>query len=244
MQSKEFVKKVVDSYQNQKGIFEHRANAEELAPKNCTSKEKALFLFYVLQLDYATKSSRLYEGANKLWTEDKLFFNPNTILKLDEEKLTSTIKNYLKPRYINEAVKRYKHNSKFLLANYGDNPENIFEGSQTAVEALKKTRMFRGFGPKIGNFFVRTMINTFGYSYSDIEDVLPPVDSWDVKIAFLLNYTDSEAMTTKNVNVVKKIWNTACKEAGESWLIFDKALWLLGSEGKPKSKEDILNLIG
>jgi len=102
---------------------------------------------------------------------------------------------------------------------------------------------FRGFGPKIGNFFVRTMINTFGYKYKDIDTILPPVDVHDVKIAYLLGYTDSDQMSEKNINTVKKLWNEACIKSGESWLIFDKALWLLGSEGNPRSKEDILNLI-
>lgn len=50
-------------------------------------------------------------------------------------------------------------------------------------------------------------------------------------------------MTTQNVNAVKQLWPNACKSADISWLVFDKALWLLGSEGKPKSKGDLLALL-
>lgn len=105
-------------------------------------------------------------------------------------------------------------------------------------------RDFRGFGPKIGNFFVRSMINTFNYKYLDIQDILPPVDVHDVRIAYLMGYTDSNKMTQKNIRKVKEIWSVGCKKGKVSWLVFDKALWLLGSEGKPKTKQDVLNLVG
>lgn len=99
------------------------------------------------------------------------------------------------------------------------------------------------FGPKIGTFFVRTMINNFSYNFPDMELILPPVDIHDVRIAYLLGYTETDQMTQKNINFVKRLWSEACVKSGDSWLIFDKALWLLGSEGKPKTKADILNLI-
>ena len=58
-----------------------------------------------------------------------------------------------------------------------------------------------------------------------------------------MGYTQSKEMTQDNINKVKKVWNTACKDAGVSWLTFDKALWLLGSEGKPSNKKEILELL-
>lgn len=42
---------------------------------------------------------------------------------------------------------------------------------------------------------------------------------------------------------VKELWGSACKRSGESWFVFDRALWFLGSEGNPSSKDDVLNLI-
>ena len=58
-----------------------------------------------------------------------------------------------------------------------------------------------------------------------------------------MGYTQSKEMTQNNINKVKKVWNIACKDAGVSWLEFDKALWLLGSEGKPSNKKEILELL-
>lgn len=242
MLPKEFVKVVVKKYEKFEAIFDSHKNAEDLAP-DTDEITKSLFLFYVIQLDYATKSQRLYEGARLLFKIEPNFYNPEFINSISEKKLKNYLENYLKPRYINEALQRYKENSIKLKAEYESNPLLIFSNSKTAKEALKKTIEFRGFGPKIGNFFVRTMLNTFNYKYPDIENILPPVDVHDVRIAYLMGYTDSDKMTQKNIGVTKELWSKACKDAKVSWLTFDKALWLLGSEGTPKTKEDIFNLL-
>lgn len=243
MEPEGFVKKVVFQYQNNQGIFNNKINAEELIPKDLDDLGRALYIFYVLQLDYAMKSQILYKGAKQLYSENKMFFIPDYIGKLSETSLAEIIRKYLHPRYINEAVKRFKINTDTLVNKYNGDPRNIFEKVLLAQEVLKKIKDFRGFGPKIGNFFVRTMINTYNYSYPDIDTILPPVDIHDVKIAHLLGYIENNQMTEKNIILVKKLWNDACIKAEESWLIFDKALWLLGSEGKPRSKEDVLNLL-
>lgn len=242
MLPKEFVSLVINRYKNYRGIFENHKNAEDLAP-NSDDITKALFLFYVIQLDYATKSLRLYDGARLLFNENLEFYTPDFILNLTDDKLRTYIEKYLKPRYINEAILRYKANSKKLKSEYESNPTLIFTNSVSAKEALKKTLEFRGFGPKIGNFFVRTMVNTFQYDYSDIGNILPPVDVHDVRIAYLMGYIDSDKMTQKNIQITKELWSKACKDSNESWLTFDKALWLLGSEGLPKNKQDILVLL-
>lgn len=244
MTPNEFVSKVIQLYTNNSGIFSTKINAEELVPKGLDDLHKALFIFYVLQLDYAMKSQILYKGANRLYRENEKFFTPEYLCTQTDQQLATALKVYLHPRYINEAVRRYIQNTKVLSNEYSGNPLNLFINTTSCLEVLSRLKKFRGFGPKIGNFFVRTMINTFNYQYNDIDLVLPPVDIHDVRIAYLMEYTDTDQMTQKNINKVKNIWNKACIDTANSWLIFDKALWLLGSEGKPKTKKDILVLLG
>jgi hypothetical protein len=243
MKPEEFVTKVVSLYTDGVGIFKNKVNAEELVPRDLDDLGRALYIFYVLQLDYAMKSQILYRGAKQLHSKNKKFFTPRYIAKLSGASLENYLKQYLHPRYINEAIKRFRLNTVVLAEKYNGDPRKIFGNTNRCQDVVKRLKDFRGFGPKIGNFFIRTMINTFNYKYSDIDSILPPVDVHDVKIAYLLKYTESDGMTQKNINVVKRLWNKACTKSGESWLVFDKALWLLGSEGKPKSKEDLLNLI-
>jgi endonuclease III len=193
-------------------------------------------------LDYAIKSQLLYEGALKLIVVNPKFFLPTTILGLSDEELTKFLATYLRPRYINEAVFRYKANSQKLKDQYGGDPQRIFNDSD-ATKVLKRIWEFRGFGPKTGNLFFRSMVTTFNNRYSNIDSVLPPVDMHDVRIANKMGYVASDDMSEKNVQRVKELWNKACLDAGVNWLIFDKALWLLGSVGRPESKEDIERLL-
>lgn len=243
MRPSEFVSLVVKQYKASAGIFEKKVNAEELIPIDAGDLAKALYIFYVLQLDYAMRSQILYSGALRLYKERAEFFTPEFLLNVNDSELRKYLKDYLHPRYINEAAKRYLINSKTLIEKYQGDPRKLFVSTTSCKEVVEKMKDFRGFGPKIGNFFIRTMINTFSYKYDDLDSMLPPVDVHDVRIAFLLGYTDSDEMSQKNINFVKKVWNQACVESGESWLVFDKALWLLGSEGKPRSKEDITSLL-
>lgn len=243
MYSYEFTKKVVECYEKGQGIFANKVNAEELVPTTLPNLEKALYIFYVLQLDYAMKSQRLYSGATQLTSQIPSFFTPTHLISLSDEDLLNYLKTYLHPRYINEALRRYRFNTIVLLNSFNGDPRNIFLNKTSVMDVLTEIKKLRGFGPKIGNFFARTMINTFNYKYTDIDQMLPPVDVHDVHIAYLLGYTTTPEMTKKNIDFVKNLWSKACIESNISWLVFDKALWLLGSEGKPRTANDIDKLL-
>ncbi len=60
MTPQDFVSKVITRYNNNAGIFKQKLNAEELIPQGLDDLHKVLFIFYVLQLDYAMKSQILY----------------------------------------------------------------------------------------------------------------------------------------------------------------------------------------
>ena len=106
----DFVNLVVNAYNNGDGIFATKINAEELVPAWLDDLGKAQFLFYVLQLDYEMRSQVLYSGVRRLCSEIPHFFTPNHITRLSDSELTSYLKNYLHPRYANEALKRYRIN--------------------------------------------------------------------------------------------------------------------------------------
>jgi endonuclease III len=242
MKAEEFARRVVELFEKRQSVFQNKVNVEDWVPGTFNSLGKACFLFYVTQLDYAIKSQLLYEGALKLIAINPKFFLPSTILGLTEAELTEYLATYIRPRYINEAVFRYKANSQKLNDQYGGDPQRIFNDND-ATKVLKRIWEFRGFGPKTGNLFFRSMVTTFGIMYSNIDKVLPPVDMHDVRIAKLLGYVTNDDMSERNVQRVKELWNKACLDAGVNWLTFDKALWLLGSVGRPETKEDIDRLL-
>jgi len=238
-----FVTLVTNRFTAREGVFSEFRNVEDYVPKEATQLQQSLFLFYVVQLDYAIKGRVLYAGATRLYQEKPEFFTPTYIQGLSDEDLLKTLTGYIKPRYPNEAVIRYKANSKKLQDDYEGDPVKIFTESDTAKKTVDKIMEFRGMGPKTGNLFFRAMISTFDFKFDDIDSVLQPVDIHDVRIAHLMGFVEKDEITDKNIQEVKLLWNKACKEAEVNWITFDRALWLLGSEGKPKTKEDILDLL-
>jgi len=239
----EFVRRVTDRFLAREGIFSESRNVEDYVPKETDQLSQSLFLFYVVQLDYAVRGRILYEGARNLFDENPKFFTPQYILNLDNKELMNILRSSLRPRYPNEAVIRYKQNSRRLEDRYEGNPVLIFTKSPYASQTLERIYEFRGMGPKIGNLFFRSMTSFFELKYDDLDTVLPPVDIHDVRVAYLLGFVEGKDMTDKNIQEVKVLWNRACRAAGINWITFDRALWLLGSEGKPKTKEDILDSI-
>ena len=71
-----FASATVKSFESDFGIFANKVNVENWVPESASDIEKSLFLFYVVQLDYATKSQKLYEGATLLLKDKQSFFDP------------------------------------------------------------------------------------------------------------------------------------------------------------------------
>lgn len=236
---------VVDSYNKKSGVFRNRVNAEDFVPR-ATKRDQVQFLFWVIQMDYATKSQRLYQNALQLWNEDRDWYDAMKIFNCSNTKLKEIIKSKFKPRYANEITKRFKYNSELLIRDYDGYAINLVKSALSAEDLLNKIRYFRGFGPKLGNFLFRTFISVLNPKYKDLEDILMPVDIHDVRLSYRWGFINNSEMSSKNIKKVKHIWNIACKKAEVSWIVFDRALWLLGSEGKwsGESEDDFYRNIG
>lgn len=236
---------ICNAYNKNIGVFVEKTNAEDLVP--ATTKDlQVQFLFWIIQMDYATKSSKLYENANKLFGKNDSWLIPDYILNMPEEQLLTFIKTNFKPRYANEIVKRFKMNAKKLKNEYSGRAINIINSSKNAVELLKKIKEFRGFGDKLANFLLRTYTDLLKLNFYDIDQVLPPVDVHDVRLTYEWGFINNKEMTQTNINSVKRLWSNACKNTKSSWITFDKALWLIGSKGKrtEDTKQDYLFNIG
>ena len=78
MAPEKFVKQVVKAYNSSVGVFSKKVNAEDLIPPKMADLEKSLYLFYVIQLDYAIKSSLLYAGAKVCMKSKEVLLSQNT----------------------------------------------------------------------------------------------------------------------------------------------------------------------
>jgi len=227
---KEIVEKVCEAYETDSGVFIEKTNAEDLLPAtNITNQIQ--FLFWVIQMDYATKSSKLYENANKFYKKESKWVSTYYILSKNDKELLDIIKVNFHPRYTNEILKRFKANAQELDKTYKGKAINIVKSSKSAQDLLKRIKEFRGFGDKTANFLLRTYVDILKLDYSDIDKILQPVDIHDVRLTYEWGLVCSKEMTEKNIRAVKDIWAEACSEARRSWITFDKALWLIGSKG-------------
>ncbi|MBN2100659.1 hypothetical protein JW710_02090 [Candidatus Dojkabacteria bacterium] len=229
--TQEIAQEIVAAYNSSSGIFSNKINAEDLTPVT-TIDNKIQYLFWVIQLDYATKSSLLYKNAHNLWEDNNQWVSVDYLQSIPDKELMNMILTKLHPRYPKEIYIRFKTNADKLKSDYSSKAINIVKNSDSANELLKRIRDFRGFGPKLGNLLTRTYIDILDLKYNDLDSIMPPVDIHDVRQTYEWGLINDKSMTNKNINTVKKIWNRACIESKVSWIKFDKALWLLGSEGK------------
>src|SRR3989338_36375 len=107
MKPHEFAKRIVELFERRESIFANKLNVEDWVPTDLDERGKASYLFYLTQLDYAVKSTLLYEGAQRLYRIKPEFFDAQTIHDLPEKKLFELLAKYLRPRYVNEAVFLY-----------------------------------------------------------------------------------------------------------------------------------------
>ena len=87
-----------------------------------------------------------------LYKDNNTFFTPVNISQLTDVSLSEYLKQYLRPRYINEAVKRFKLNTQVLNDKYKGDPRKIFDDTTTCQQVVRRLKDFRGFGPKSVTF--------------------------------------------------------------------------------------------
>lgn len=236
------VLRLYTTYKNNEGIFKATTGIlEKQIPSIITklSKEHALFLLYLISVDYGTKSSALYKKAIAFYEEMPNFFNPWHISRKfnsdNIEELSNLLSKKLGVRYPNEAAKKWYKNSIILINKYGGDPRRIFYKSEDARKVVQEIKKLYGFGPKIGNLLLRVFIGCGFVTLKNIDQVLPPVDIHDVRIAFNTEIVklDSGGKIDlyKFVPHVQKIWLDACNAANLNWLEIDRALWIIGSVG-------------
>jgi endonuclease III len=230
----------VKIFSNIRNLIEHQI-PEGVKP---LSREHALFLFYIAPLDYLMRSELLYTRAKIMFKKKPELFDPsyvsNTFNETNLQELANPLRKYLGIRFPSEAAKRWYKNSIILLQLYQGDPRNIFKGSRDAKEIFKRITQFRGLGRKTGSMLLRCMIDLGLAKLENINDVLPPVDIHDVRIAFYTKIAHSEEYSEENAQkftrVIQNVWSYICKEGNLNWLKVDRALWLLGSNGCAKKK--------
>ncbi len=236
--SKKVINELMSSFYNKTGIFtENIITPDQNIPSSIKtgSEEHFKFLFYMNSINYGTKMSSLIERGIAMYNENPKLFDAEQIIKYEEETLSSDLRKYLKPRFPNQAIKRWLNNSQLLVNNYQSNVKNVFKGDVKNI--LNNLSDFYGFGPKISNLLVFFMIEQKLISPKSLDGLMMPIDSHDVNISLWTKIaleTNSREDKYFYASQLQKFYTDYCKDNDINILDLDRAMWITGSYGCSK----------
>ena len=228
-----------DQFYNQKGIFKEYSMPEYVLPRNLKegSKEHALFLTYVISIDYMTDAEKLWRksrGAYELYPER---FIPREILKVSPRTVETSVKK-LGARFYSSAAKTWIKISRLLLDKYGGDPRNITSQRSTIDEIKQRIDEFPYLrGPKLTNFYIRAMGETGLFKVENLDELDIPVDK---QVARFTIYTGVLKLLSEQFvgcaqenplrNLIEEAWRLAAKTLGTAPWKLDEPMWTIGSK--------------
>lgn len=232
-------RKLLDEFYNHKSIFEKYSMPEYKLPRNLKqgSKEHALWLTYVISIDYMTDAEKLWKrsrGAYELYPER---FTPEKILKASQRSIQVFVKK-LGARYFSNAAKTWKRVSKVLLETYAGDPRNMTPEPLEIADIKKRLRDFPYLrGNKLSNFYIRVMGETGLFKVKDLSKLDIPVDKQVARFAL---YTGVLKLLSEQFigcaqdeplrGLIEEAWRNAAKTLGTPPWKLDEPIWTTGSK--------------
>jgi endonuclease III len=169
VKASKIAERLLDHFYNRKGFFEDYSMPEYVLPRNLEegSREHALFLSYVISIDYMTNAVKLWKksrGAYELYPER---FTPKEILNVSQR----TVENYVKKlgaRFYSNAAKTWIKVSRLLVDKYGGDPRNITREPLEIADIKKRLQEFPYLrGNKLSNFYLSARAKTKGITFKE-----------------------------------------------------------------------------
>jgi len=249
-------KKLLDQFYNRKGFFADYSMPEYVLPRNLKdgTREHALFLTYVISIDYMTDAEKLWKrsrGAYELYPER---FTPEEILKLSSRTVENVVKS-LGARFYSNAAKTWIKISKLLVDKYGGDPRNITREPLDIVEIKRRLREFPYLrGSKLSNFYIRAMGETGLFKVENLNELDIPVDK---QVARFTMYTGVLKLLSEQFtgcvheepmrSLIEEAWRNAAKKLSTAPWKLDEPIWTVGSKlcsGRKCGKCPVKDLCG
>jgi len=237
--------RLFDQFYGRKGVFEDYSMPEYVLPRNLKegSREHALYLTYVISIDYMTDAEKLWEksrGAYELYPER---FTPEVILKFSPRTVETFVKK-LGARFYSNAAKTWIKISKVLVDKYDGDPRNITP-EPLEIAALKKRLQDFPYlkGNKLSNFYLRAMGETGLFKVKNLDELDIPVDK---QVARFTLYTGVLKLLSKQFigcpqesplrELIEEAWRNAAKKLDIAPWKLDEPIWTIGSKLCSKRK--------
>jgi len=239
VKASKIAERLLDHFYSRKGFFEDYSMPEYVLPRNLEegSREHALFLSYVISIDYMTNAVKLWKksrGAYELYPER---FTPKEILNVSQR----TVENYVKKlgaRFYSNAAKTWIKVSRLLVDKYGGDPRNITREPLEIADIKKRLQEFPYLrGNKLSNFYLRAMGETGLLKIKNFSELDIPVDK---QVARFSIYTGVVKLLSELFQgcvhepplrgLIEEAWRNAAKKLGTPPWKLDEPIWTVGSK--------------
>ncbi len=237
--------KLFTEFYNHIGFFKDYSMPEYVSPRSLqeATREHALFLTYVVSIDYMTDAERLWKkarGAYELYPER---FTPEYILQVSPHSVEVFVRS-LGARFGSTAAKIWKDLSKVLADKYFGDPRNITDQPLTVEEIKKRLNELPSLrGPKLSNFYIRAMAEKGLFEVLNLNDLDIPVDKQVARFTIctgvlkLLSEQFVGCAQEKPLRAfIEEAWRHAAKTLGTAPWKLDEPIWTIGSKLCSKRK--------
>jgi endonuclease III len=228
-----------NQFYNRQGFFADYSMPEYVLPRNLKegSKEHALFLTYVISIDYMTDAVKLWKRSRGAYELHSDMFTPKQILKVSPR----TVENFVKKlgaRYYTNAAKTWIQISKILTNKYDEDPRNLTKTPLAIAEIKDRLKDFPYLrGNKLANFYIRAMGETGLLKVRDFGDLDIPVDK---QVARFTIYSGVLKLLSEQFvgcaqeqplrGLIEEAWRNAAKTLGTAPWKLDEPIWTVGSK--------------
>lgn len=263
--AKEIVKIALEDYSSNKtgnfynGIEQPEDQFIQLLRGKGESEESVMnALFLLTSMTFSGDTNVLFAGLldEEKYDSNRWIFNPISVSQSDEEKVLTTVDNYVRPQgYQGNALIGWYHNC-IELMKYGGSIRNFFESkdfdSLKIVDSLfvnprakRKEKEFWRFGPKLSILLIQWM-DRYGLcpELKNADNIGIPVDFEICRFAIQTGIVDIDyEVSAHNLsyNILLPMFIKLCVETGWKPRAVSEALWTIGSKGcsneKPAKKE-------
>ncbi|MEM2603599.1 MAG: N-glycosylase/DNA lyase [Candidatus Korarchaeum sp.] len=208
-------------------------------PRNLMAgtREHALYLTYVISIDYMTDAEKLWSRAREAYELYPERFTLEKILIVNERTLEVFLRR-LGARFSSSAARTWKKISAILMDKYGGDPRNMTPQPLTIEEIREKLRDFPYLrGDKLANVYIRAMGETGLFKVKNLDELDIPVDK---QVARFTIYTGVLRLKSGKfqgcVNddplkiIIQNAWREVAKALGVAPWKLDEPIWNIGSK--------------
>lgn len=202
------------------------ANVEFPLNINYGTNEFYLYMFYSCLLDYGMRSKIYHKNLIDTYTKYPNIFQPDYVVKMQEEKLRDIIINNIHPRYPNIAIKKW-----ISLSNELIKYNSILDYLKTIknFEDLNKfIKNTKNYGQKTGGLLMRIICDS---KICDFQENITsiPIDRHDIEISYLTSIINSSSISNDKIKELSNTYVSVGKELDINPSDIDKYLWEIGN---------------